>query len=288
MTLRAGLLICAGLAWAAPASAQSAQTLAGMRAYNSGDFATAWRLLREAADRGDAEAQANLGYMYARGQGVATDQHAAFHLYALSAEQGDSEGMNALGYKYQFGTGIAKDIGRAIDWYCRAVEYGNPRAMNNLAIMLDAGRELPRDEAEARSLWQQSAALGHNNAMYNLARSYLSGPQAERDTRQGTMWLLRAAQNGQPAAQDVLRRNGYAGALPPPFNQAAMMLPSPRQAAGHTKVCGRRCHDPFGFGASWPTARPSRAATAAQYLLAFRTTASCRAALKNMRPAIGM
>jgi uncharacterized protein len=236
--LRGWLLVWAIVAWATLASAQSEQTLAGMRAYNDGDIATAWRLLREEADRADAEAQVNLGYMYARGQGVATDQHEAFHLYTLSAEQGDSEGMNALGYKYQYGTGVAKDIGRAINWYCHAVEIGNPRAMNNLAIMLDDVRELPRDETEARSLWQQSAALGHTNAMYNLARSYLWGPEAERNTRQGTAWLLKAAQSGQPAAQDVLRRNGYTGALPPPFNQAAMMVPSPRQAAGHTKVCG--------------------------------------------------
>jgi hypothetical protein len=146
--------------------------------------------------------------------------------------------MNALGYKYQYGTGIAKDISRAINWDCHAVEYGNPRAMNNLASMLDDGRELPRDEAEARSLWRQSAALGHTNAMYNLARSYLWGSEAERDTTQGREWLLRTAQSGQPNAQEVLRRNGYAGPLPMPFDQAAMMVPSPRQAAGHTKVCG--------------------------------------------------
>lgn len=232
------LLSLAVMASQALALAQSVATLAGMRAYNAGDFATAYRLLSDEAGHGDSQAQVNLGYLYARGQGVVIDQHEAFHLYSLSAAQGDSEGMNALGYKYQFGIGIPKDIGRAINWYCRAIEYGNPRAMNNLALMLDQGRDLPRDEAEARSLWQQSATLGHTNAMYNLAYSYLWGPAAKRDPQKGTVWLERAAQAGQPSAQDVLRRAGYAGTLPPPFNQAAMMVPSPRQAAGHTKVCG--------------------------------------------------
>jgi uncharacterized protein len=92
-----------------------------MQAYNKGDVATAYRLLRQEADAGDSDAQVNLGYLYARGQGVVADQKEAFRLYALSAEQGNGEGTNALGFKYQYGTGVAKDIDRAIYWYCEAV-----------------------------------------------------------------------------------------------------------------------------------------------------------------------
>ena len=222
----------------AGARAQSQQTLAGMRAYNAGDMAAAFHLLRQEADAGDAEAQINLGYLYARGQGVKQDQAEAFRLYAHSAAQGNSEGMNALGYKYQFATGVPKDIGRAIHWYCEAVAYGNPRGMNNLAILLDEGRELPRDVAEARSLWQQSADLGHVNAMFNLGRSYLQDSETPADRDGAVRWMVRAGQEGQPQAQDWLRRNGYTGPLPPPRDQAAMMIPTVRHAAGHSKVCG--------------------------------------------------
>jgi TPR repeat protein len=92
--------------------------------------------------------QVNLGYLFARGQGVAADQLTAFRLYSLSAAQGDGEGMNGLGYKYQFGTGVPKDIDMAVHWYCKAVGAGNARGMNNLAILLSHGQGVPRDEEQ--------------------------------------------------------------------------------------------------------------------------------------------
>src|SRR5262245_24315669 len=46
-------------------------------AYNRGDYATAMRLLRPVAEKGDAKAQKNLGNMYAKGLGVPQDDSAA-------------------------------------------------------------------------------------------------------------------------------------------------------------------------------------------------------------------
>jgi TPR repeat protein len=59
--------------------------------------------LKTAADAGDPDAQLNLGYLYARGQGVAQNQQEAMRLYLLSAKQGNPEGMNAVGFKYRYG-----------------------------------------------------------------------------------------------------------------------------------------------------------------------------------------
>ena len=42
-------------------------------AYGRGDYATALRLLRPLADQGDADAQINLGFMYANGRGGAAE-----------------------------------------------------------------------------------------------------------------------------------------------------------------------------------------------------------------------
>jgi TPR repeat protein len=225
------------IAATARSDAQSAQTLAGMNAYNAGDVASAYRLLNDAANAGDPEAQVNLGYLYARGQGVTADQKQAFDLYAQSAEQGNSEGMNALGYKYQYATGVPKDMHKAIAWYCQAVAYGNARAMNNLAIVLDQGRDLPHDEQEARSLWKQSAELNHFNAMYNLGISYLQGNGAGIDPAEGVHWMQRAARNGLALAQTWLRQNGDTEPFPSPINWSAMMVPTVRHAGGHTRVC---------------------------------------------------
>jgi TPR repeat protein len=207
-----------------------------MEAYNRGDVTTAYRVLSEEAKAGDPEAQVNLGYLFARGQGVPANQLTAFRLYGLSAAQGDGEGMNALGYKYQFGTGIPKDIDLAVHWYCKAVEAGNARGMVNLGILLSNGLGVPRDLEQARDLWGQAAALGHANAMANLAFSYLQGP--DQDQEKALSWMRRAAEKGQPKAQAYLRSIGYSDPLPPPFNEAARMIRTARGAAGHARICG--------------------------------------------------
>jgi hypothetical protein len=228
-----------GMVAGASCLAQDAVVAAGIEAYNRGELAAAHRLLRAAADRGDADAQVNLGYMYARGQVVRLDQREALRLYRLSAEQGNGEGMNALGYKYQFGTGIAADIDVAVHWYCRAIARGNPRALNNLAILHRDGNGVPRDGAEARSLWQQAVGLGNVNAMYNLGISYLFGPGDPLDKPRGTSLIARAARLSHAGAQQLLRRTGYRGPLPAPVDTVGMMRLVPKDVpAGHARYCG--------------------------------------------------
>lgn len=220
---------------ASSAGAQSIEAFAGMQAYNRGDISNALRLLQNAASANDPEGQVNLGYMYARGQGVFADQQKAFQLYQLSALQGDSEGMNAIGYKYLHGTGVFPDPQKAVHWFCKAIALGNARAMNNLADMLDAGDHVTKDEDEARNLWEQAAALGHSNAMMNLSSSYALGPKADQAKAQ--QWLVAAARRGNPLAEQVLQESGYKGKLPAPFDETAMMIPVRTGASGHSKFC---------------------------------------------------
>jgi TPR repeat protein len=217
----------------------TADVVAGAAAYNRGDVDTAFRLLSAEATRGNSDAEVNLGYLYARGQGVAADQLEALRLYRLSAAQGNGEGMNAVGYKYQFGTGVTANLQTAIAWYCRAIARGNPRALNNLAILYDHGIGMVQDLGTARDLWRQSAERGHPNSAYNLGASLIAAPGAADDTRQGMLWLQRAAMAGQAAAQQWLRASGYSGLLPPPFDTAAAMTILPKDLApGHAPVCG--------------------------------------------------
>jgi TPR repeat protein len=156
----------------------------------------------------------NLGYLYARGQGVAKNQPEAFRLYLLSAKQGNAEGMNAVGYKYRYGTGIKRDIGQAVHWFCRAAVSGDPRGLNNLGILYLEGTGVERDIGEARRLWQQAAVRGNPNAMQNLGQSLL-GPDEPTDRNEGARWLIASARLGNGNAQRILRQLGYRDSLPP-------------------------------------------------------------------------
>ena len=61
----------------------------GEAAYRRGDYATALRLWRPLADRGDADAQFNLGIAYNNGDGVPKDYARAYMWFSLAAAAGD-------------------------------------------------------------------------------------------------------------------------------------------------------------------------------------------------------
>ena len=101
--------------------------------------------LRE-AERGDAEAQASLGFMYANGQGVAQDDAEALRWFRLAAEQGFAAAQFNLGFMYANGRGVAQDDAEALRWYHLAAEQGVAEAQRNLGGMYANGRDGARDE----------------------------------------------------------------------------------------------------------------------------------------------
>jgi uncharacterized protein len=230
-----GAALLLGLLLAGAADAQ--EVGAGIDAYNRGDFTAAYRLLRAAADAGDSDAQVNLGYLYARGHGVAQDHQEAMRLYLLSAKQGNAEGMNAIGFKHWFGSGVPIDLPRAVHWFCRAAVSGDPRGLNNLGIMYYQGKGVDRELAEARNLWRQSAERGNPNAMFNLGQSlYREEPQ---DKGLAADLLLRAAQRGHGGAQKYVRHLGYTGPLPPAVDTEREMRRALRDLPpGKVRDCG--------------------------------------------------
>jgi hypothetical protein len=61
-----------------------------MAAYNRGDYVPAMALFRPLARGGNAKAQATIGAMYRRGQGVAESSAHAFMWLSLAAARGDA------------------------------------------------------------------------------------------------------------------------------------------------------------------------------------------------------
>ena len=94
----------------------------GVAAAQKGDFSTALRLWTPLAERGNADAQYNLGDMYFEGQGVAQDYNTAVKWYTLAAEQGYASAQYNLGLMYSKGRGVAQDYKSAVKWYTLAAE----------------------------------------------------------------------------------------------------------------------------------------------------------------------
>ena len=90
----------------------------GDAAYERRDYATAIRLYRTLADKGNALGQFRLGSMYeSSGAGVPHDDAEAVRWYRLAAIQGFDNAQYNLGWMYQMGKGVAQDFVRARMWY---------------------------------------------------------------------------------------------------------------------------------------------------------------------------
>jgi uncharacterized protein len=79
-------------------------------AFSNGDYIRTINTVSPLARRGNARAQALLGFMYENGFGVPQAYEAAADLYARAATQGDPVGQNRLGLLYDKGHGVPQDF----------------------------------------------------------------------------------------------------------------------------------------------------------------------------------
>ena len=85
-------------------------------AYDRGDYEAALQTLRPLAEKGDASAQNNLGFMYDEGQGVPQDYGEALKWYRKASEQGHAYAQYNLGFMYQKGQGVPQDYVLSVKW----------------------------------------------------------------------------------------------------------------------------------------------------------------------------
>lgn len=90
------------------------------------------------AQRGDAHAQAVLGFMYANGRGVPQSYDVAVDWYLQSAEQGDPTGQYLLGLMYDKGFGVTPNIVLAHKWLNLAAAHAPRPNRENLLRLRDA------------------------------------------------------------------------------------------------------------------------------------------------------
>jgi len=100
----------------------------GLTAAQNGDFATALREWTPQAEQGNADAQFNLGLMYAKGNGVLQDYKTAVKWYTQAAEQGNIRAQTNLAYLYATGRGVLQDDVYAHMWWNIAASNGHEKA----------------------------------------------------------------------------------------------------------------------------------------------------------------
>lgn len=107
----------------------------GMDAYDSGDYKTALAEWTPLAERGDADAQYGIGYMYAEGEGVLENDRTAAKWLTLAAEQGDADAQIGLAVMFHKGEGVLENNKTAYKWAKLAAAQGNAGGNGMLGML---------------------------------------------------------------------------------------------------------------------------------------------------------
>ncbi|MEJ2374554.1 MAG: tetratricopeptide repeat protein [Pseudolabrys sp.] len=151
-------------------------------AYNRGDYATALRLYRPLANRGEPTAQYVMGLMYANDQGVPQSYAAAMNWHKKVAEEGEALGQFSVGVMYLKGLGVRKNYAEAAKWFQKAADQGNAKAQYNLGSMYVKGEGVGQNYVRADLLLSLAAGQGiqaAKKARDKLLKSMTSAQIAE-------------------------------------------------------------------------------------------------------------
>lgn len=200
---------------------------AGMAAFKRGDFTTAANEWTVAAQKGDPNAEVNLGVLYAKGRGVPMDLGQAMNLYTLAADQGNSlaqyllaemyakgwglpdnnaqtmrltqmlstqgnaDAANAAGSLSEtgIGYGLQVDQGLAVYYYRLAALHGLPVAQFRLGQMLEQGKGVKKNPTEAFHWYSEAAQHGNGQAAGALSLAYAKGEGVQADPEKALFWM---------------------------------------------------------------------------------------------------
>ena len=210
---------------ATPLSAQSVK--AGIEAWQKADYSAAVAIWRPLAEKGDADAQFNLGQAYRLGRGVPINLAAAQSWFERAADKGHVDAQTTLGLLlFQNGNHIG-----GLRWLKAASDQGEPRAMLVYGTALFNGDGVPQDQVLGYAYVSRAAAQGLQAAKDTLGQ--LDQIMPIEDRKKGVaMALSKAKANPAPASKSSATK--VAKAIPPkpaPSKQAPSKPAQPVVAA---------------------------------------------------------
>ncbi len=107
--------------------------------------------LHEKAEAGDVDAQYELGWRYAIGMGLHTDDAEGLRWIQCAADQGHPLAQNNLGARYVAGDGVGRDLVTAYLWFHRASLQGDRKASKNRDSIVRQMTEAEFLEAKGRA-----------------------------------------------------------------------------------------------------------------------------------------
>ncbi len=123
--------------------------------------------------------------------------HSDFQQTKRKAEQGDAQAQFELAWMYAEGEGLEK----AVEWLSKSAAEGNAFAQYDLALFYKEGEGVPQDDSKAIALLSRCAAQGNDRGQHLLGLMYIEGTGVEQDYPKGAALLEKSAAQGNQFAQ---------------------------------------------------------------------------------------
>ena len=163
------------------------------------------------AEKGDASAQAFLGYNYLSGQGVPQDYAEAVKWFRKAADQGLAIAQFNLGTCYANGQGVTTNYAEAVKWFRKAAkpegnvfnqfDPGVAESIYNLGVCYENGYGVPPNMVEAAKWYRKAADEGYAVAQLAIANCYYFGAGVTIDKSEAVKWFRKVAERGDAEAQ---------------------------------------------------------------------------------------
>jgi TPR repeat protein len=167
--------------------------------------------LRGWADRGDADAQFELGLRMITGEGVKKNLEEGVKSVEKAAKQKHLRAQHVLGTLYEDGLGVKKDLAKAAEWYRTSADLGFALSQHSLAVMYEEGKGVKKDTAKATEWFKKAADQGHPQSQTAYAAKLERGDGVAKSTAKAALWYLKAAQLDFVPAMTRLANLYYTG-----------------------------------------------------------------------------
>jgi len=182
--------------------------------YESGDFKGAFRLFKQAAEKGDRISQYRVAYMYLDGLGTPRNNFEALKWFRVAAARGNAKAQDQLAVMLLKGQGTPRDVDGAIKFFRLAAEKGVVSAQVSLARIYDKNGRAPANPEEALNWFRKAAVQGNAYAQARLGDIYISGAGVPKNSAKAAKWYRKAAVKGDAVAQVSLGRLFFSGQDP--------------------------------------------------------------------------
>ena len=194
-------LVALGLAWSAPLTPAAAQ----------GSVAIDEEELRLWAEKGEPDAQFDLGLRLVTGEGIKKNEKDGAEFIRKAAIQNHLRAQCVLGSLFEEGVGLEKNLAKAHEWYLKSANSGFPLAQHSLGILYDEGKGVAKDPKQAAVWYRNAANQDFPPSLAAYASKLERGDGVEKSTIKAAGYYLRSAQGDYVPAMSKLAYLYYTG-----------------------------------------------------------------------------